>query len=92
MELLILRRRCINSWMKRCTKRVDRAVKTGGLASTVAGSHADGLFILGNPETIEEGFIKINSNVEMCQKVCRSVVDRCHLYFENNEQQLEYFE
>lgn len=39
---------------------------------------------------IHEGFERINANTELCQKVCRSVVNRCHFCVEQNGEQFEH--
>ncbi|CAF3041428.1 unnamed protein product [Rotaria sp. Silwood2] len=39
---------------------------------------------------IEEEFTLLNSNIELCQVICRSVADRCQICLDNEGKQFEH--
>ena len=39
---------------------------------------------------IEQEFISLNSNIELCEEICRSVADRCQMCIDNEGKHFEH--
>ena len=39
---------------------------------------------------IEEEIVSLNSNIELCEEICRSILDRCQMYIDSQAKQFEH--